>query len=399
MSAKRLWDKGYSVDEVVEEFTVGNDYLLDMQLVKYDCIASIAHARMLGKIGVLKKGEVDRLVRELERIMSLWREGKFVIRKGQEDVHTAIENELTARLGDLGKKIHTGRSRNDQVLTALRLCYKDNLNSCIELAEQFIFSVKKFSSVYGKIALPGYTHMRKAMPSSVGLWSGAFVDSMEDNILLLKSVLHLVDQCPLGTGAGYGSPLKLDRKFTAKVLGFDRIQENPIYAQISRGKFESAILDVLSQVMFDINKLATDLALFSMPEFGYYILPDAFTTGSSMMPQKKNPDVLELLRAKYHVVVAYETEVKGLISNLPSGYNRDFQLTKEPVLSGFLTTEQCLNIARHLFENLKVDKVNCKKALTSEVYATQKVYELVKKGVPFRDAYRTVSKEYADKPK
>ncbi len=397
MGKNKLWDKGFPVDKDVEDFTVGNDYLLDMQLVKYDCLSSIAHAKMLGQIGVLKPQEVTRLVAELNAIILLWRQGKFIIKKEQEDSHTAIENYLTEKLGDLGKKIHTGRSRNDQVLTALRLYYKDNLEYTMDLAELFIETAGEFSSKYGKIALPGYTHTRKAMPSSIALWSEAFIDSMQDNITLLEAAFVLVDQSPLGTAAGYGLPFKIDRQMTASELGFAKVQENPIYAQMSRGKFESTILHVLTQVMFDINKMATDLIIFSMPEFGYFELPDKFTTGSSIMPQKKNPDALELLRAKYHMVVSYEMQVKSIAGNLPTGYNRDIQLTKWPIMGGFGTTQQSLKICTYLLKNLKVNAANAKKGLTSDVYATQKAYDLVKKGIPFRDAYKEAAKKFAGK--
>ncbi len=397
MEPKKLWDKGYSVDAEVEDFTVGNDFILDLQLVKYDCLASMAHARMLGKIGILKEDEVEKLVKELYHIIKLWEDNKFTISKGQEDVHTAIENMLTEKLGPLGKKIHTGRSRNDQVLTALRMYYKDNLKACIELAKELIASIGGFSSTYGGIEYPGYTHTRKAMPTMISTWAGALVDSMNDNLLQLETALILVDQSPLGTGAGYGVPLKLDREMTAKELGFMKVQNNPIYAQMSRGKFEATILHALSQVMYDLNRMSSDLILFSMPELGYFELPDKFTTGSSIMPQKKNPDVLELLRAKYHIVVAHEIEVKGISSNLLTGYNRDIQLTKWPIMDGFRITEQSLKISAHLFRNLKVNKANCKKGLTKDIYATKEAYDLVKKGVPFRDAYQKVSKKYGGK--
>lgn len=319
MAGSKLWEKGYKVDREVEGFVIGDEYLLDLKLVKYDCIASIAHAKTLAKIGILTKAESGKIIKELEHIKALAVANMFTITRDQEDSHTAIENFLTAKLGSLGKKIHTGRSRNDQVAAALRLYYKDHLHKCIALANGFIKSAESFSSTYGSIAIPGYTHTRKAMPSSVKLWSHAFIESMHDNIKLLDSALELVDQSPLGTGAGYGSPILLDRAFTAKELGFAKVQENPIYVQMSRGKFEATILHALSQMMLDLNKMATDLILFSMPEFGYYELPLNFTTGSSMMPNKKNPDFLERLRAGYHMLVAYEMQVKGLSGNLPNG--------------------------------------------------------------------------------
>jgi len=387
----KLWEKGYKLNTLIEKFTVGDDYILDRKLVKYDCIASIAHAKMLGKIGILKKEEVGKLVRELSNIIKL--DKKFIILKEDEDCHTAIENYLTKKLGVLGKKIHTARSRNDQVLTALRLFYRDELNECEKLMHEYIRAMGAFVKKWGNVKLPGYTHTRKAMPSSIRVWGTAFIDSMYDNLELTEETLELIDQSPLGTGAGYGVPLDIDRKYAAKLLGFSRVQE-PVYTQISRGKFEATILHSLSQVMFDINKIASDLIIFSMPEFEYFELPKEFTTGSSIMPQKKNPDVLELLRAKYHVVVSYEFQVKSMTANLISGYNRDLQLTKEPAMKGLEITKESISIMALIFKNLKVNESRCKDALTEDVYATEKAYNLVKKGIPFREAYREISKKY-----
>lgn len=390
----KLWEKQYKLNKQIEDFTVGNDYILDQKLVKYDCLASIAHVKMLGKIGILKKDEVQKLTKELNNIIMLDKRGKFKILKEQEDCHTAIENHLTKKLGDLGKKIHTARSRNDQVLTALRLYYKEELNDCKKLVKEFIKTLKKFVQKYGEIKLPGYTHTRKAMPSSIALWGNAFIDSMMDNLKAIDFSLQLIDQSPLGAGAGYGIPLNIDRQYTAKLLGFKKVQENPIYTQNSRGKFESTILHALSQIMFDLNKIASDLILFSMPEFGYFELPEEFCTGSSIMPQKKNPDVLELIRAKYHTIISYEFQIKSMTSNLISGYNRDLQLTKEPTINGIQLTKDSLSVMELIFKNLKVNKKNCENALTKEVYAAEEVYKLVKRGVPFREAYKTISKKY-----
>lgn len=390
----KLWEKEYRLNKQIEEFTVGKDYILDRKLVKYDCIASIAHARMLSRIGILKKEEVKKLIKQLNNIIELDKKGKFKILKEQEDCHTAIENFLIKKLGDLGKKIHTARSRNDQVLTALRLYYKDELNDCKKLSNDLIDAIKKFLKKYGEIKLPGYSHTRKAMPSSVGMWASSFIDSMKDNLKIVDVAIELVNQSPLGTGAGYGIPLGIDRDYTAKSLGFSKIQENPIYTQNSRGKFESTILHALTQIMFDMNKMASDLIIFSMPQFGYFELPKELCTGSSMMPQKKNPDVLELLRARYHLVVSYEFQVKNVIGNLLSGYNRDLQITKEPIMGGFQITKESLSIMALVFENLKVNKENCNKAMTEELYATEEVYKLVKKGIPFRKAYKIISKKY-----
>ena len=390
----KLWEKQYDLNKQVENYTVGDDYILDQRLIRYDCLASIAHAKMLGKIGVLKKVEVQKLRKELDTVIRLDKQGKFKILREQEDCHTAIENHLTKKLGDLGKKIHTARSRNDQVLTALRLYYRDELNFCKKLMEEYIRTIKIFIQKYGKIKWPGYTHTRKAMPSSIARWGNAFIDSMKDNIKVIDFALRLIDQSPLGTGAGYGIPLKVDRHFTARLLGFKKLQENPIYTQNSRGKFESTILHAMTQIMFDLNKIATDLILFSMPEFGYFEIPQELCTGSSLMPQKKNPDVLELTRAQYHVVVSYEMRIKNLTGNLISGYNRDLQLTKKPTMQGLETTKQTLSIMILVITNLKVDQKNCRNALSRDIYATEETYKLVKKGKPFREAYKTISKRY-----
>jgi len=390
----KLWEKEYKLNRQIENFTVGDDYILDRRLVRYDCLASIAHAKMLGRIGILKTEEVQRLVKELNNIINFDKKGEFKILKEQEDCHTAIENYLIEKLGDLGKKIHTARSRNDQVLTALRLYYKEELNDCEKLINELIKTIIKFLKEYGEIELPGYTHTRKAMPSSILMWGNSFIDSMKDNLKLINFARELIDQSPLGTGAGYCIPLKIDREYTAKFLGFKKVQENPIYTQNSRGKFESTILHALGQIVFDLNKIASDVIIFSMPEFGYFELPKEFYTGSSIMPQKKNPDVLELLRAKYHIIVSYEFQIKNIISNLLSGYNRDLQLTKEPTMKGLQITKESLSIMGLIFKNLKVNRKNCSKSLTKDIYATEEVYQLVKKGVPFREAYKTISGKY-----
>ncbi|MFQ5705892.1 MAG: argininosuccinate lyase [bacterium] len=390
----KLWQTHTHPNKQIEDFTVDDDFILDQKLVKYDCIASIAHAKMLGTVGILNEQEVQKLERELNHIIHLDKKGKFKIRKEQEDCHTAIENHLVKKLGDLGKKIHTARSRNDQVLTALRLFYKHELNECKKSVERLIKAIANFSKKYGEIIFPGYSHTRKAMPSAVSMWGTSFIDSMNDNLKVVELSLELVDQSPLGTGAGYGIPLKINRDMTTELLGFKKLQQNPIYCQNSRGKFESTILHALSQIMFDLNKIASDLIVFSMPEFGYFELPEDFCTGSSIMPQKKNPDVLELLRARCHIVVSQEFQIKNIIGNLISGYHRDLQLTKKPIMQAFEITRASIEIMSLIFQNLKVNEDNCAKAMTEEVYATEAVYKLVKGGMPFRDAYKTVAKKY-----
>ncbi len=387
----KLWEKGTPLNKQIEAYTVGNDTILDQALIKYDCLASIAHAKMLAKIDILTEDEAAALEKELHNIIELDTKGKFTIRPEQEDCHTAIEAYLVGKLGDTGKKIHTARSRNDQVLTALRLYYKTQLADTKDLATEFGKIVEAFAKKHENIIFPGYTHTRKAMPSSVAMWANAFVDAMQDNQPLLNAAYNLIDQSPLGTAAGYGVPLELDREFTKTELGFSRIQHNPIYTQLSRGKFESSILHALSQVMVDLNRLASDLILFSLPDFGYFELPAELCTGSSIMPQKKNPDVLELLRANYHVINSLEMQLKTIPANLISGYHRDLQLTKEPVMRTFEITNSSLSIINLVFEKLQVNEANCATAMTDELYATQKVYELVEKGMPFRDAYKKVA--------
>jgi len=391
---KKLWQKKYKLNKDVEKFTVGNDFILDQPLIYYDCIASIAHAKMLGKIDILTGKEVKKITDELNRIIKLDKAGKFKILPNQEDCHTAIENHLTKKLGLLGKKIHTARSRNDQVLTALRLYYKKELVDCYQLIQKLAKTLKKFAQEYGQIKLPGYTHTRKAMPSSVKLWTESFIESMLDNLKLIKTAIDLINQSPLGTGAGYGLPIKNDRYLTSRLLGFKKIQQNPIYVQNSRGKFEMTILHALNQSMFDLNKIATDLIIFSLPDFGYFELPQEFCTGSSIMPQKKNPDVLELLRARYNLIAGLEQQIRNISSNLISGYHRDMQLTKEPTMKGLQITKESLFITNLIFKRLKVNSKNCAKAMTKELNAAAEVHELVLKGIPFRKAYGIISKQY-----
>jgi argininosuccinate lyase len=390
----KTWEKEYKLNKKIEEFTVGNDYLIDKKLVKYDCNGSIAHVKMLKKIGIINDNEENKLIKTLKEIITLDKNDEFIIKQEDEDCHTAIENYLIKKLGNVGKKIHTARSRNDQVLTALRLYYKDELKIIIKLCENITNAFFKFKEKFGEIKIPGYTHMRKAMPSSINIWADSFIESMNDNIDLLKFILDLIDQSPLGAGTGYELPIKFDKKTTAKYLGFNKVQKNPLYTQNSRGKFESTILHGLSQIMFDLNKIASDLILFSMPEFGYFKLPSEFQTGSSIMPHKKNPDVFEIVRAKYGQIVSYEFQIKNIISNLISGYNRDLQLTKAPIIKGFDITKDSIDIMTLIINSLKVDKNRCESAMSEELFATEEVYKLVKKGFPFRDAYLQISKKY-----
>ena len=391
----KLWQKNYDVDKEIGKFTVGNDFLLDKALVKYDCMASIAHAKMLKKIGILNDSELNKIIKGLNEIIKLDQRGKFKISQEDEDCHTAIENYLTKKYGDAGKKVHTARSRNDQVLTALRLYEKEELKEIKKLLGQYKHSLLATIKKYGKINIPGYTHMQKAMPTDIKTWLGSFVSSIKDNLKLLDAAYSIIDQSPLGSAAGFGVPsIKIDKKMTASLMGFSNTINNPMYAQLSRGKHETTILHLLSQIMLDLNKLSADLMLFSMQEFGFVSLPKELCTGSSIMPQKKNPDVLELVRAKYHVVLGEEFKVKSMISNLISGYNRDLQLTKEPVISSTDTVKSCIKMMSLVASKIKIDEKKCKEALTNELYAAEEAYKLVKKGVPFREAYKKVSRKF-----
>ena len=390
----KLWEKNYSFNKKIENYTVGNDYIIDQKLVKYDCIASAAHAKMLCKINILTKDECNKVVKKLNEIIELDRKGLFKIKKEDEDCHTAIENYLIKKLGKTGKKIHTARSRNDQVLTSLRLYYKDEIKSVIQLIDDLIKTLNSLNDKFGQIEIPGYTHMKKAMPSTFDLWFDAFIESMHDNKKLISLYCNHIDKSPLGTGAGYGLPIQIDRKFSAELLGFKKIQNNPLYVQNSRGKFESLILHGLNDIMLDLNKMSSDILLFSMSEFGFIELPLELCTGSSIMPNKKNFDVLELIRANYHKNVGFEFEIKNIIGNLISGYNRDLQLTKEPTIKGLDITKDSLEVMNLVLKNIKINKQKCKKAMTEELYATKKVYNLINNGYNFRDAYKKISKEY-----
>ena len=386
----KLWDKGYDLDALVEEFTVGRDYELDGRLVPADCAASLAHATMLSKIGILTSGELVSLRQELAALVEDHAAGRFAITQKDEDCHTAIENRLTERLGEAGKKIHTGRSRNDQVVTALRLFAKGFLFEGGRRLAGLIESLRSFAAANAELPMPGRTHLQIAMPSSVGLWAGAYAEELLDDLRYLWGAYTLCDQSPLGSAASYGVPLPLDRELEADLLGFSRVQNNVLYANNSRGKFESIILDAVDQIGLTLSKLAQDLILFSLPELGYFTLPDKLCSGSSIMPQKKNPDALELLRAKSATLSACAVQVKSIIRSLPSGYNRDFQETKEPFLRGCGIVLLCIRVAEVTVSSLTVNPDRLAKGFTPEIYATDAALELVAKGWSFRDAYREV---------
>lgn len=392
----KLWAKGYQLNQVVEDFMTGDDPQLDLRIARYDCIASIAHAKMLSSIGILSALECEQLVTTLGEILELVDNGQFTIENSQEDVHTAIENYLVNALGDVGKKIHTARSRNDQVLTALRLYSKHELQTIMAKLIATMEVLHEFAVKYQNIPYVGRTHYQKAMPSSMGLWMGALLESLLDDATLVIDSYKLIDQSPLGSAASYGVSLPIDRQLCSDLLGFAKVQNNVLYANNSRGKFESVIIHALSQIMLDLSKLATDVILFSAPEMGYLNLPQEFCPGSSLMPNKKNPDPFELIRAKSATVMANLWQVMEISRALPSGYNRDLQETKRPLFDSLDTVGQTLEVVAIIMAQVSANEEKCLAGFSTEVFATDYALQLAVQGVPFRDAYGQVAANLQD---
>ena len=389
----KLWNKGYELDPAAEAFTVGNDYLLDRHLARYDILGSLAHAEMLASIGILSKEELGELSGELLKLLKLADDGKFEISPEQEDVHTAVEEALVAKLGDVGKKLHTGRSRNDQIILDLRLYSRDRLIDIRRNILSFAKTLVTFARKHEFVPMPGRSHTQRAMPSSVGTWAGAFTESLLDDVEIIKAAYRLNNQCPLGSAAGYGSCLPHKRQMTCDLLGFEKVQNNGLYVQNSRGKFEAVIVFALSQVMDDFGRLAGDTILFSVPEFGYFSLPDELCPGSSIMPQKKNPGPLELVRAKASVVSSLAMRISSIIRNLPSGYNRDVQETKGPLMQAFDITLGCVSMMERIFGSLVVNVDVLEKAFSGELFAADAATRLAADGTPFREAYKKVASQ------
>jgi len=386
----KLWQKDYTLNQALEAFTVGIDYQLDQILVPFDCMGSVVHARAINKLGILDAKELSTLEAGLKDIARRSALGQFVVRREDEDCHTAIEGDLTEKFGEVGKKIHTGRSRNDQILTTLRLYEKAMLLGIRSSALSLIGELLELAERTAKIPMPGRTHLQIAMPSSVGLWVSALASGLLDDLELIGAAWKLVDQCPLGAAASYGVPLAIDREFEARELGFAKVHLNVLAAHNSRGKTEVAVLDACDHLLLSLSRYAQDLILFSLPEFGYFSLPNELCTGSSIMPQKKNPDGLELLRAKSSLLSGWATQARGIIRSMPTGYNRDLQDTKEPILRGLSLTRDALLVMKLTFEKLKVNEDKLRAAIKPELYATDEALRLVEKGMSFRDAYRQV---------
>jgi len=387
----KLWEKGYRLHEVIERFEVGDDVWLDQRLAWADLLGSIAHARMLGRIGVLTTDEVARLEAALRDLLAEARQGRLTLTVQDEDIHTKVEGLLVARLGDLGKKLHTGRSRNDQVLVDLRLYTKRALLDLQEAVLACAEALLDFAARHRDLPMPGYTHLQRAMLSSVGLWAGAFVEALLDDLALCEAAYRLNDQSPLGSAAGYGVPLPLDRAYTAQLLGFARVQPNVLYVQNSRGKFELAALQAAAQVAVDLAKLAEDLLLFTTSEFGFFRVAEELATGSSIMPQKRNLDAVELVRARCRWVIGLQAQVGTIVAGCPSGYNGDLQETKRPLMEGLDTVTACLRVMALTVAHTTPDPERLAAACTPELFATDAALQLVAAGVPFRDAYRQVA--------
>ena len=391
----KLWNKGYDLDKKIENYTVNGDNLIDMKLIRYDITASFAHANMLMEINILSEKEYSDIAKGLNEILKLLDEGKFEIKISQEDCHTAIEEYLTENIGEAGKKIHTGRSRNDQVLTAIRLYEKYELNQISDLIIEFNKTIDETLDSNIGIILPGFTHTRKAMPLPLQSWLGSFKNAMKDNLISLDANLEIVDNNPQGSAAGFGVPvIPIDKESTSRYLGFKKFYDTDIYYQNTRGKIEGMIISTLTSIMFDLNKLATDLIFYSMDGFNCIDLPNDICSGSSIMPQKKNPDVLELVRANYHVVLGEEIKVKSMCANLISGYHRDFQLTKVSLINSIEITKNSIEIMSYVLTKIVFNIKNIELNLTPELYAVEKVNNLLKNGKSFRDAYCEVGKEY-----
>ena len=389
----KLWDKGFSTDEKIDFFTVGNDRELDLVLAKYDVIGSKAHAAMLCEIGLLSKAEFEKVEQELNILLERIEKGEFVIEAEFEDVHSKVEFLLTEKLGDIGKKIHTARSRNDQVLVDVHLYLKEEL-TLIEKEITVLFDrLIGLAEKHKKVLMPGYTHFQVAMPSSFGLWFSAYAESLIDDVYMLHAARKVTDQNPLGSAAGYGSSFPIDREHTTKTLGFADLKYNSVAAQMSRGKTEKTVAYALGSVASTLSRFAMDICLYMSQNFSFVSFPDELTTGSSIMPHKKNPDVFELIRGKCNKIQALPYELTLITSNLPSGYHREFQLLKEGLIPAIQNLKSCLEILSFSLESIRVNEHILNDAKYDYLFTVEEVNELVQNGVPFRDAYKIVGEK------
>ena len=388
----KLWDKGGKINTLIENFTIGNDRKLDLCLAEFDVLGTLAHIMMLENISLLNKEELSKLKVELKKIYKQIKENKFHIDEGVEDVHSQIELMLTEKLGDLGKKIHAGRSRNDQVLADIKMYIRSKIKTIVEKTGLLFDILINQSDKYKNVLLPGYTHLQIAMPSSFGLWFGAYAEALTDDLQLLLAAYKINNQNPLGSGAGYGSSFPLNRQLTTELLGFDLLSYNVVYAQMGRGKTEKIAATAIAAIAATLSRLATDICLYMSQNFEFFSLPNEFGTGSSIMPHKKNPDVFELLRAKCNKLQTLYNEISYITNNLPSGYFRDFQIIKESLFPAFECLENCLSLTAYIIDKLEIKENILDDEKYKYIFSVEEVNREVIKGLPFRDAYAKVSK-------
>ena len=388
--ASKLWEKNFEINQEIERFTVGKDREMDLYLAKYDVLGSMAHITMLQSIGLLQADELELLLDELKNIYQTCEQGDFIIEDGVEDVHSQVELMLTRKLGDMGKKIHSGRSRNDQVLVDLKLFTRAKLRKIVEQVQVLFEELIAKSNQYKDILMPGYTHLQIAMPSSFGLWFGAYAESLTDDMLFLQAAYKMTNRNPLGSAAGYGSSFPLNRQMTTDLLGFDTMNYNVVYAQMGRGKMERNVAFAMASVAGTLAKMAFDACLFNSQNFSFVKLPKECTTGSSIMPHKKNPDVFELIRAKSNKIQGLPQQVMLIMNNLPVGYFRDLQIIKEVFLPAFDELEDCLQMAAYIINKMEVDEHILDNPMYDPIFSVEEVNKLAANGMPFRDAYKTV---------
>ena len=389
----KLWDKGYSIDTAIERFTVGKDKELDLQLATHDILGTMAHVTMLAEVGLLSKQDLERLMPALRTLYAQAEQGQFVIEEGIEDVHSQVELLLTRQLGEVGKKVHTGRSRNDQVLVDLKLFTRTQIQHTMDLVEQLFHSLQQRSEEAKELLMPGYTHLQVAMPSSFGLWLGAYAEALTDDMRLLVAAYQQANLNPLGSAAGYGSSAPLNRQMTTSLLGFADLDYNAIYAQMNRGRMERTVAFAYSSVAETIGRLAMDCCMFNSQNFGFIHLPDTMTTGSSIMPHKKNPDVFELIRAHANRICALPDTIRHITTNLPVGYFRDMQLLKELYFPLFDELNDLLEITNYAILHMQMKEHIMDNPLYAPAFSVEEVNRRAAQGVPFRDAYRQVADE------
>ena len=386
----KLWEKNFEINKEIERFTVGRDREMDMYLAKYDVLGSMAHITMLESIGLLEKDELNQLLAELKNIYAICEKGEFVIEDDVEDVHSQVEMLLTRKLGDMGKKIHSGRSRNDQVLVDLKLFTRHQLKDIAEEVKSLFDELIAKSELYKNVLMPGYTHLQVAMPSSFGLWFGAYAESLADDLLFLQAAYRMTNRNPLGSAAGYGSSFPLNRTMTTALLGFDSMDYNVVYAQMGRGKMERNVACAIATIAGTLAKMAFDACMFNSQNFSFVKLPKECTTGSAIMPHKKNPDVFELIRAKSNKLQALPQQVMLIMNNLPVGYFRDLQIIKEVFLPAFDELKDCLQMAAYIINKIEVNEHILDNPMYDPMFSVEEVNRLAANGMPFRDAYKKV---------